>query len=100
MTSAFVCRSIHYLGLIVVLNAHCEDIDADDEGDEEIQVVAGAQCVDGQTYRRIVRIVWPLLGLWRSQTHKQDTDTWRGRQITVSDCALKWKYYLLSSVHR
>lgn len=57
----------HYLRLVVVLNAHGEDIDADDEGDEEVQVVAGAQCVDGQTYGREVCVVRPLLGLWSTK---------------------------------
>lgn len=33
----------NYLRLIVVLNAHGEDIDANDEGDEEVQVLARAQ---------------------------------------------------------
>lgn len=50
-----------------MLNAHRKDIDADDEGDEEVQVVAGAQCVDGETQGRVVRIVRPLLGLWSAQ---------------------------------
>lgn len=59
----------HYPRLIVVLNAHSEDIDADDEGDEEVQVVAGAQCVDGQAQGRVVCIVRSLLGLWSTQTH-------------------------------
>lgn len=58
-----------YLRLIVVLNAHGEDIDADDEGDEEVQVMTGTQCVDSQTQGRVVRIVGPLLGLWSTQTH-------------------------------
>lgn len=37
-----------YLGLVVVLDAHGKDVDADDEGDEEVQVVARAQRVDGE----------------------------------------------------
>lgn len=31
-----------YLGLIVVLHRHGNNIDANDEGDEQVQVVAGA----------------------------------------------------------
>lgn len=61
----------HYLWLIVVLNAHGEDVDADDEGDEEVQVVAGAQRVDGQAQGRVVGVVRPLLGLWSTKTHTQ-----------------------------
>lgn len=63
----------HYLWLIIVFNAHRKDIDADDEGDEEVQVVAGAQCVDGETQRRVVRIVRPLLGLWSTQRATRNT---------------------------
>ena len=51
-----------------MLDAHGEDVDADDEGDEEVQVVAGTQCVDGQTHGGVVCVVRPLLGLWRTQT--------------------------------
>lgn len=36
-----------HLGLVVVLHGHGDDIEADDEGDEEVQVVAGAQRMDG-----------------------------------------------------
>lgn len=68
-----------------MLNAHGEDVDADDERDEEVQVVAGTQCVDGQTQGGVVRIVRPLLGLWNAQTNKQTY----GRTETVSDFALK-----------
>lgn len=35
-----------YLGLLVVLYGHGHNVDADDEGDKEVQVVVGAQCVD------------------------------------------------------
>lgn len=46
-----------------MLDAHGEDVDADDEGDEEVQVVAGAQRVDGEAQRGVVGVVGPLLGL-------------------------------------
>lgn len=59
--------------MIVVFNAHGEDIDAYDDGDEEVQVVAGTQCVDGQTQRRVVGVVRPLLGLWSEQTNINNT---------------------------
>lgn len=62
-----MCRKL-YLWLIVVLDAHGEDVDADDEGDEEVQVVACAERVDGQTQRGVVGIVGSLLGLWGAQT--------------------------------
>lgn len=69
-----------------MLDAHGEDVDADDEGDEEVQVVAGAQCVDVEAQGAVVRIVRPLLGLCRhTKTHRQ---TWKHRH-GVSDGALK-----------
>lgn len=69
----------HYLWLIVVLNAHSKDVDADDEGDEEVQVVAGTQRVNGQTQGGVVSIVRPLLGLWRAQTNMWKGETMRNR---------------------
>lgn len=62
-----------YLGLVVVLDAHGEDVDADDEGDEKVQVVAGAQSVDGEAHRRVVGVVGSLLGLWGAQTYQAYT---------------------------
>lgn len=35
-------------GLVVVLQGHGDHIEADDEGDEDVQVVAGAHGVDEQ----------------------------------------------------
>lgn len=52
-----------HLGLVVVLHGHGDDIEADDKRDEEIQVVAGAQCVDGATCMRVVSVVGSALGL-------------------------------------
>lgn len=37
-----------HLWLTVVLQRHGDDIDADDEGDDQVQVVAGTQSVDSQ----------------------------------------------------
>lgn len=59
-----------------MLHAHGDHIDADDEGDEKVQVVAGAQSVDPQAQGRVVSIVGPLLGLWstrHTQTNKYTT---------------------------
>lgn len=59
-----------YLGLIVVLDAHGKDVNADDKSDKEVQVVAGAQRVDGQAQRGVVGVVGSLLGLCGAQTHQ------------------------------
>ncbi len=97
-------RQKRYLRLIVVLDAHGEDIDADDEGDEEVQVVARTQCVDGQTQGRVVGIVRPLLGLWSKQTqtnkymqrrHEEGRISTQTDRKAVSNSALiKVKYYM------
>lgn len=50
-----------YLWLIVVLDAHGEDVDADNNGDEEVQVVAGAQGVDGEPGWAVGGVVGQLL---------------------------------------
>ena len=54
-----------HLRLAVVLQGHGDDVDADDEGDEEVQVVAGAQGVDHQADMVVIREVGQLLGLWK-----------------------------------
>lgn len=72
-----------------MLDAHGEDVDADDEGDEDVQVVAGAQRVDGQTQGRVVGVVRPLLGLWKQpngrtitgETKKERTRTDREKKL-------------------
>lgn len=51
--------------LIVVLQGHGDNIDADDEGDDEIQVVVCAQCVDHQPHVAIAGIVGKFLGLYK-----------------------------------
>lgn len=54
-----------YVGLIVVLQGHGDDVDADDEGYDEVQVVVGAQRVDHQPHSAIAAVVGQLLGFWR-----------------------------------
>lgn len=39
-------RDLTHHGLVVVLYGHGDHVDADDEGDKEVQVVVSAQCVD------------------------------------------------------
>lgn len=57
-----------HLGLAVVLQRHGDDVDADDEGDDQVKIVAGAQGVDGQPGRTIGSIVGQLLCLWGRRT--------------------------------
>lgn len=59
-----------------MLDAHGKDVDADDKGDKEVQVVARAQRVDGQAQRRVVGVVGSLLGLWGAQTYKLVETGW------------------------
>ncbi len=47
-----------HLWLVVVLQAHGDHIDADDEGDEEVQIMTGAERVNHQpkaTVRGVIR---------------------------------------------
>lgn len=44
-----------------MLQRHRDDIDADDEGDDEVQVVVCAQCVDHQAHVAIAGIVGQLV---------------------------------------
>lgn len=64
-------RGSSYLGLVVVLHGHGDDVDADDEGDEEVEVVAGAQAVDVSPRRRVVGVVGPALGFCRGHKGHQ-----------------------------
>lgn len=66
-----VLRGSSYLGLVVVLHGHGDDVDADDEGDEEVEVVAGAQAVDVSPRRRVVGVVGPALGFCRGHKGHQ-----------------------------
>lgn len=53
-----------------MLHAHGDEVCEDDDGDEEIQVVAGAHGVDGSTQRGVVSVIWLLLGPCDSHTQK------------------------------
>lgn len=52
-----------YLGLLVVLHGHSDNVEAYYDGDEEIQVVASAHLVDEATSGRVVRVVRLTLSL-------------------------------------
>lgn len=58
------------LRLSVVFHGHGDHVDADDAGDEQVQVVVVAQCVDGEAEGRVVVIVGLLLSLC-AHTHTQ-----------------------------
>lgn len=51
--------------LIVVLQRHGDDVDADDEGYDEVQVVVSAQRVDHQPDFAVAAVVGQLLGFWQ-----------------------------------
>lgn len=53
-----------YLGLLVVFHGHCDDIETDDNGDEQVQIVASAQFVDEQTSGGVIRVVRLTLGFY------------------------------------
>lgn len=45
------------LRLLVVLHRHGDDVEPYDDGDEQVQVVAGAHLVDEQTSGGVIRVV-------------------------------------------
>lgn len=45
------------LRLLVVLHGHGDDVQPDDDGDEQVQVLAGAHLVDDQAGGGVVRVV-------------------------------------------
>lgn len=59
-----------YLWLVVVLHGHRDDVDPNDEGDEEVKVVAGAEGVNVLSCGGIVGIVRPALGFCRKEKRK------------------------------
>lgn len=59
------------MGLTVVLQGHCDDVDADDEGDGEVQVVVGAQRVDHQPDFAVAAVVGQLLGFWQRKEDRR-----------------------------
>lgn len=52
-----------YLGLLVVLHGHSDDVEAYNDGDEKIQVVASAHLVDEAASGRVVWVVRLTLSL-------------------------------------
>lgn len=57
------CDGAAHLWLAVVLQAHGDHIDADDEGDEEVQIVTGAERVNHQANAAVRGIIRQPLGL-------------------------------------
>lgn len=45
------------LGLLVVLHGHGDDVEPYDDGDEQVQVVAGAHLVDEQARGGVIGVV-------------------------------------------
>jgi len=60
------------LGLSVVLHWHCKDINGDDDGDEEVQIMTSAERVNIKACWRVVCIVRSLHGLYKTK-HTQRT---------------------------
>lgn len=50
-----------------MLQGHRDDINANDEGDDEVQIVVCAECVDHQTHLAIAGKVGKLLGLCKER---------------------------------
>lgn len=59
-----------YLWLLVMLHGHGDDVEADDAGDEQIQVVAGAHLVNQKAETGVIRVV----GLTLSFCSREESD--------------------------
>lgn len=46
-----------YLRLLVVFHRHGDDIECDDNGNEEVQILGGAHLVDEETSGGVIRVV-------------------------------------------
>lgn len=88
-----------HLGLAVVLQRHGDDVDADDEGDDQIQVVAGAQGMDGQSGWTVGGIVGQLLCLWGQRRAEVRWRTVEDKPTTSSDDELTQEFLFFLS-HR
>lgn len=79
-----------YLGLVVVLHTHGEEVCEDDDCDEKIQVVAGAHGVYGSAPRGIISIIRLLLGLCIMHTHTHRgqllKETWAWTMKSLMKC--------------
>lgn len=64
--------SIHppYLGLLVVLHGHSDDIEPNDTRDEQIQVMGGAHLVNQKSEARVIRVIWFALCLWGEKAQR------------------------------
>lgn len=62
-------------GLVVVLQGHGDHVEADDAGDEDVQVVAGAHGVDEQPCGTVGGIVGQPLGLCRGVGRQGESGT-------------------------
>lgn len=56
------------LRLLVVLHGHGDDVEPDDNGDEQVKVMAGAHLVDEQAGGGVVRVVGLTLSFcWKGE---------------------------------
>lgn len=54
-----------------MLQGHSDDVDANDEGDDEVQVVVCAQCMDHQAHVAIAGIVGQPLSFCGDKIHSK-----------------------------
>lgn len=73
-------HTLSNLRLLVVFHGHGDDVEPDDDGDEQVQVVAGAHLVDDQARRGVVRVVRLTLSFcWKFGEGGGGVEVLRGR---------------------
>lgn len=78
--SASARTHVSNLRLLVVFHGHGDDVEPDDDGDEQVQVVAGAHLVDDQASGGVVRVVWLTLSFcWKFGEVGGGVEVLRGR---------------------
>lgn len=107
-----------YLWLLVVLHGHGDDVEADDAGDEQIQVVAGAHLVNQEAETGVIRVVGLTLSfcsgeeeserqikgflcVFLKSTHPHSTtpEMINSRPITATCCLFYFLFFLLECYH-
>lgn len=106
-----------YLWLLVVLHGHGDDVEADDAGDEQVQVVAGAHLVNQEAETGVIRVVGLTLSFCSGEEserqikgflcifiksmhpHSPALEMINSRPITATYCLLYFLFSLLACYH-
>lgn len=73
-------NSLTHHWLVVVLQGHGDHVEANDEGDEDVQVVAGADRMDEEADRAVGGVIRQALGLFKGSGGTFQRRTEKGRR--------------------